>query len=842
MVAQGVEEIRTVCYMCYGFCGIRVGKRAGTVVEISGDAGNPHNQGKLCAKGIAGIMSLYDPYRLKVPLLRTNREKGPGVDPKWEEISWQEALDIIVGHLKQIRDKDPRELILGGQDFQVGFLMNVFAAAFGTPNVWRGGINYFCGNGLHPVLYLTNAAFFAEPDFEHCNFLLLFGTQMGFMVNTNATTLAGRMAQARCRGMKLVVVDPVGTNAAAKADEWLPIRPGTDAALALGLANIMVNHLGIYDTGFLSRHTNAPYLVGADGLYLRDPPTHKPLIWDLSEERAKPFDAAEIKEPALQGDYLLNAQKASPAFELLKKHLLAYSPAEVSRVTTIPEQRILSLAEEFGQRAQVGSSILLGGHQLPYRPACAAWNRGAIAHKHGMLTGLAIQLLNSIVGALDVPGGLLGCNPVGPFWAPTEGPEGLIIPADLHLVLEPAYPARPVSPPQTVEARELFPVASYASPMFEEVVLNPERFQFPYRPKMLMNFESNPLMSSSSPKRMAEVIKKIPFLVTFAKHLDETAELADIVLPDASYLERMVPFPNRIYEQIAAGPGPWFWALSRPVAQPPGQARPWVEVILELVERLGITREFNVIFNSFRKLKEPYRLDAGTRYRWPEMVDLWAKGWCGPDHGLDWFAKHSLLRTREKRIEEAFSRPFLKAKIPIYGEHFLAAGHQVKRVTQAMGLNWDTSDYQPLPDWKPCPGYRLEGSDYDLYAVNYKLPFHTFSYTVQNPWLNELAEHHPAAYKVLINAQTAARKGIKQGDVICLESAAGTVRGLAQLSQCIHPECVALAGTFGHQTEGMPVAKAKGVHFNSLLTSARDDIDMVSAALDCCVRVKVHTF
>src|SRR3972149_8745370 len=92
---QDDSWIQTVCYMCYGSCGIRAHKVNGKIIKIEGDERNPHNFLKVCAKGNAAMMGLYDPSRVKSPLIRTNPEKGMGIDPQWQEISWDEALDEI---------------------------------------------------------------------------------------------------------------------------------------------------------------------------------------------------------------------------------------------------------------------------------------------------------------------------------------------------------------------------------------------------------------------------------------------------------------------------------------------------------------------------------------------------------------------------------------------------------------------------------------------------------------------------------------------------------------------------------------------------------------------------
>ena len=103
--------------------------------------------------------------------------------------------------------------------------------------------------------------------------------------------------------MKVVVVDPVCHHPGSKADEWIPIRPGTDAAFALGLLNVMVNDHGFYDTEFLQKYSNGPYLVGPDEYYVRDPESGKPLVWDETSGKARPFNDPNLGIPAIEGNF-----------------------------------------------------------------------------------------------------------------------------------------------------------------------------------------------------------------------------------------------------------------------------------------------------------------------------------------------------------------------------------------------------------------------------------------------------------------------------------------------------------------------------------------------------------
>lgn len=832
--------IPTVCYMCYSCCGIKVRLEDGIAVEICGDPANPHNQSKLCAKGKAGLISLYSPYRLKRPVQRTAPEKGIGVDPGWKEISWDEALEIIAGRMKKIRAEDPRKLVIAGMDFQNVPFRTAFVSASGTPNLWGGATGYFCGKGLHPVLYLTNGTFYAEPDFDHCRYNILFGTQLGFLVNSNAVTFTQRMAEARARGMKLVVVDPVGTNAAAKADEWIPIRPGTDAALALGIMNILLNELEIFDADFLRQRTNATYMVGEDGHYVRELGTGKPLVWDGRDNKAKTFDAPFSGHEALSGYYRVNGNLVRPAFDCLREHVKSYPPERVAQITAIPTSVIRRLAEDFGREARVGSTISVDGAELPFRPVCASWNKGPIAHKHAMMTGYAIQLLNIVVGAMDVPGGQLGCNPVGPFWHPREGPEGLIIPAERIAFDRVVYPAGKARVPATYSLAGLFPVSIATDAMFEEAVLHPDKFRINYHPEMMLNFRSNPMMSSSNPARMAEVLKRIPFVVHFTTHLDETAELADMVLPDTHYLERFVPFPNDLIEWIASGPGYWYWMVQQSIVEPAGEARSWPEVCLDLAEKAGFLDDLYFVLNAQLGLRSPFNLERGKKYVLEEIGDLWAKSWFGENNGIDQIKKNGFFISGKKTIPEAYPGPFLTARIPIYLEHFLDACREAERITKELRLHWDVADYQPLPDWKPCPEFGQQNPEYPLYGVNFKFPFHTFSLTPLNPWLDELTDWHPYGYKVWLARQTGERLGLRDGDEVIVRSRHGQGKARLKLTECVHPEVVAIPGTFGHWASANPVGLGKGVHFNSLLRGADEaSVDTVSGAMDSCVRVNI---
>ena len=150
--------------------------------------------------------------------------------------------------------------------------------AFGTPNYSTAGGGLHCGNGAHLISGIMHASWSVAPDFEYCNYAIYFGASKGHGAGHASASNMRLAAEARVRGMKMVVVDPMCNFASAKATEWVPVRVGTDGALALAMCNVLVNELATYDGPYLQAKTNAPYLIGPDKLYVRDTATNQPLV------------------------------------------------------------------------------------------------------------------------------------------------------------------------------------------------------------------------------------------------------------------------------------------------------------------------------------------------------------------------------------------------------------------------------------------------------------------------------------------------------------------------------------------------------------------------------------
>ena len=187
----------------------------------------------------------------------------------------------------------------------------------------------------------------------------------------------------------------------------------------------------------------------------------------------------------------------------------------------------------------------------------------------------------------------------------------------------------------------------------------------------------------------------------------------------------------------------------------------------------------------------------------------------------------------------------MKARVPIYYEHFKRLGEQIERIKREHDIpGFDTSDFQPMPDWKPCASHEEKRPDYDLYGIYYRIPFHTFTSTYNNPLLDEVSKTDPYVYGIAMNTETARKKGIKNGDWVVIQSA-GTgheIEGRAALSEAIHPELIAYASGGGHWSKGLPIAsrQGKGICPEWLIPLSWDYVDTVSLDLDLCVKVKVQ--
>ncbi|MBI2185005.1 MAG: molybdopterin-dependent oxidoreductase [Thaumarchaeota archaeon] len=825
---------RTACGLCQNFCGVLVHVQNGKVVKVEGDPDNPRNHGHACAKGLSGHFALYSPKRIRRPLIRTNPQKGLGVDPKWKEITWDEAVGILADRVKKIRG-NPK-----------GFRHKIFLVCFDMWSRWNGpivgfldamqvlhgpfGADCFCGNAIHPPAYLNTASFEMIQDSEYAKYYLLIGAQAGSIIHYDTMNTARHIAEKRPGEVKVVAVDPICSFAASKAEEWVPIRPGTDAAFIMAIVNLLVNEYKIYDADFLKNKTNAPYLIGTDGLYVREPSDDKPLIWDSADNKAKPFDGS-IKDFALEGSFSVNDVACQPAFQKVKDYASKYTPEYASTITTVPADTIRKIARELGEAASIGATVNIDGVELPYRPVSVVWYRGLGAHRHAFMTGMAALMLPTLLGAIQVPGGVIG-HPPGESYVTDDGLLSVKLDRTRGSFTGPPYPPRQVKKPSRLDVFELFPVSIYSFPMIVPVILEPEKFGMTEEitPDLAVIWRDNPVGNSFAPEQIAETLKKIPFIASIAIEPDETLALADLVIPDLHHFERLA-------ESLGAYlHGSGYWYAAKPAVAPPFDS-PYNNLVsvdqlfLEVAKRAGILGECYRSLNKIWKLEDsPHELDTSGEYSYLEIVNRRLKSWLGPDKDINWLlSDEGGLTVGQTNIQEHYVGPFRKGRLHLYYEFMIGAGKDVDRLTKEMSIPWDTSDYQPIPDWKPCPSYSQRHGEYDLFVINSKIPMQVHGMSKLNPVLGQLTDYHRLDY-VFLNPSTARRKDIEEGDEVVIETTKGRKAvAVARLSERIHPEVLA---TMQHRL-------SKGADFNELITLDKETLDFVGCAVDACILAKV---
>jgi len=618
---ERIEVKNTTCYMCACRCGIRVTLRDGEVRYIQGNPDHPLNKGVICAKGASGIMKQYSPARLTKPLKRkAGSERGAG---EFEVISWDEAFDTMEQRLGHIRKTDPKKFALFTGRDQMQALTGLFAKQYGTPNyAAHGG---FCSVNLAAgMIYTIGGSFweFGGPDLERSKLFIMIGTAEDH--HSNPLKIA--LSKFKRDGGKFISINPVRTGYSAIADEWVPIKPGTDGALILALINEIIKQ-GLFDREFLVRYSNSSQLVNMDessteyGMFVRaevpeeegcfDP--QNKLWWDIKTNKAVVTHTDGV-EPRLLGEFALDdGTPVKPAFQLLVDQVKEYSPEWAEGITGISADTIRRLAYEMGVTARdqkielpiAWTDVWGKDHEtVTGNPVAFHAMRGLAAHSNGFHSIRALSILMSMLGTIDTPGGFRHKapfpRPIPPCAKTPTGPEGVKPETPLG-GMPLGWPADPddLFVDDKGEPVRIDKAFSWEHPlsvhgMMHNVITNAWRGD-PYPIDTLMIFMAN--MAWNSSMNTTEVRKmlndknedgeyKIPFIIVCDAFQSEMTAFADLVLPDTTYLERH-DVMSMLDRPISEFDGP-VDSVRIPVVKPKGECKPFQEVLIELGARLKL--------------------------------------------------------------------------------------------------------------------------------------------------------------------------------------------------------------------------------------------------------------
>ena len=639
--------VKSHCRLCHGGCGVFIYLKNGRIAKIAGDPDCPINHGTLCSKGLASAQLAYHPDRLTYPVKRI----GPKKSGKWQRISWDEALDTIAERiLTYKRDFGAESIVMGygtGRDNES--VIYRFANLLGTPNVLTAG--HFCYGPRIATSILTCGS---NPIVDYANnpkCIVMWGNNI---VISNPDEYKGEnFSVAYNKGAKLIVVDPRLTRAAARADIWLQLRPGTDTALALGMANVIISE-GLYDKEFVEKYTYG--------------------------------------------------------WESFKKRAAEYPLERVEKITWMPRKKIAAAARLYATTKPAG---IQWGVAIEQQVTCADNDR-------------ALMALMGITGNIDIPGG-----------------QVLFKPPKIRTVSE--FGAHKRLPKEQAAKRlggDRFRLAGNFAIINPKCVWDAIIEEKPYPVKMLFFISSNPLMTRANAREVYRALEKVEFLVVSDFFMTPTAELADIVLPSATYLE--MDYVGDFWKRHG-------YILPRRKAIQVGECRSDLEMLNDLAHRVGQGEDW---WDTF---------EGGLDYILEPMGITWQE-----------FKKMDYLRGNviyQKYKTKGFSTPTGKFEL-----------------ASTLLEKWG---YDPLPQFREPPESPVrtpelaKGYPYIL-ITGMRQPGFFHSANRQVPWLREL-HSEPT---VEIHPETAKKEGINEGDWVVIESPRGKVRQRAKLTEGINPRVV----------------------------------------------------
>jgi len=554
------KKVRTICFDCHSKCGVILTVEDGKIVRVEGDPNHPISEGILCVKAFAAKEINEHPDRLKYPMKRVG-ERGEG---KWERISWEQAFDTIEAKIRQtIADHGPEAVIISQG---TGRGSNHFLDRLN--NTWNGGgkvwITHVC---LLPNLAQTHVTYgrMFHPheacDYRNTGSIVTWGTNP-----IRSRQYSGlRILDAKRNGARLVTVDPVFRDIAAKSELWVPIRPGTDGVLAMGLTNLVFqnnHHLKAHE--LLTTWTNAPFLVVEDDqMMLRenqvngseDPAADEHyVVWDETSNgpvfwypETKSFSAENVK-PALEGTYDVvcadgNTYQFKTALQCYKDQLTVWTPEKVSEITWTPVEKILKMYDIITNPTDGKPSILTA-----YLGAC-------MMTTNALQNGRAITMLQMLLNPpIDDKGGIY----FNTFWEFMLDPKITAydrVPEKLRI----GYQKHPMY-------TQVYGKGNIPGELWKAIISGEGD---PAVPRVLLSVANDPLGSFEDTHTVREALlsDNLELNVNMDYFMTPGANLADIVLPAAHWSERTGVFDEELY------PDPCPFIIPQIAVDPPGEAQ-----------------------------------------------------------------------------------------------------------------------------------------------------------------------------------------------------------------------------------------------------------------------------
>ena len=891
--SPSVKRFATFCYNCVSgpdFMTVKVVDGVATEVEPNFAAADVHPaRGRVCVKAYGLVQKTYNPSRVLSPMKRTNPKKGRNEDPGFVPISWDEALNILAEKLIAVRAKGvlddvglPRVAVTLGHGGTPANYMGTFPAflsAWGTVDFSFGsGQGVKCVHSEHLYGEFWHRAFTVAADTPLARYIISIGANTDV---TGGPCAVLRHADARVRGCKRVQVEPHLSTTGACSTEWLPIRPKTDSAFMFALLHVLLREhdLSALDVPFLRDRTSSPYLVGPDGLYVRDAVSGKPLIQDEATGRAVPFDTVGAV-PALLGRYRVSGAisidaddarrelgevEGETALAKLVAHMDKYSPEWAEKICDIPAPTIRRIANEYLQSACIGETIEIDGRRLPLRPVAVTLGKSVNNGWGAYECCWARTLLAVLVGALEVPGGIVGTmvrinRPQNNRHLSVQPGEDGFLSQHFNPTDKAHWAARPTS---RNAHKTLVPIVGNSAwsqalgptPlawMFQRELPVDSHLPTPTLPDVWFVYRANPAISFWDSPAMVATIATLPFTVAFTYTVDETNFMADLLLPEATDLES-----TQVIRVDASRSMEQFWdyrgvALRQSAVAAQGETRDFTWISTEIAKRTGLLKEYNAALNRGTAGVAPlkgngydFSLDPDREHAPEEIWNAVCRAATtelsgGKEtHDLAWFKEHGFFAIPMSRFEWyltlTMEKQGLRYEMP-YQERLLRIGRELGNRLHEHGMKWwdeQLSEYSALPEWHDAAahwerslvkaGAKLE--DFPLWLLTSKSMQYHAGGNVGIQLMREVSQNVRGSTGVIMNTATAGRYGIAEGDRVEIRSQIGVTYGKAALAQGVRPDTLVILGQFDHWA----TPYAKDLDMPSLNTIAPMSLDLIDA-------------
>ena len=893
--------VPTFCFQCNAgpdLLKVTVEDGVATCVQPNFDAAGMHPaNGRVCVKAFGLVQKSYNPNRITTPMRRTNPKKGRDQNPGFEPISWDEAYEIIAEKLNGIREKGlldesgyPRLAASFGEAATPVSHMGTFIpflAAWGPIDYGIGaGQGIKCYHSEHLFGEFWHRSFTVTADMPYCDYVISLGANVE--VSTGVIGVS-RNADARARGMKRIQVEPHLSVTGGVAAEWVPIKPKTDPAFLFAIIHVLLfeHETAELDVPFLRDRTASPYLLGPNGYYLRDPESREPLVWDLNTGGAVPQNMKGIS-PALEGEYQIDAIELGPddecwqhrqvkcgtAFSALKEHVKAYTPNWAAGICDIKEDVIRRIANDFLSHAKIGETIEIDGEVLPLRPVSVVLGKSVNNGWGAYPCVWARTVLATLVGGLEVPGGTIGTSttlnrPANRVDSVHPGDDGF-----MNLNFNPTDKENWTDKPKCRNAYNvLIPLVGDGA---SSQALGPTHLPWLFQdepaqhlppftlPGVWIVYRTNPGVSSWDTPGVTRKMAAYPFTVAFAYTLDETNYMADILLPDAMDLES-----TQLIRMGSTNTMEQFWrhkgfGLRQPVVSPPGEAKDFTEISQELAKRTGLLPLYNKMINKglagVRLKGENYdfSLDETIEHSVDEVWDRICKAASAEltdgteTDGLAWYKEHGFkfgpysqlnwyLYPRMKSLNLRFEMP--------YQERYLRVGQQLGNRLHEKDIHWwddQLAEYEAFPEWRDFPKIWEQGilrsgkkpEEFPFWLVTANSMQYAWGSNLSLQLIKELADNVAGHSGLVMNAQTAAKLGLQEGDRVELTSSLRSASGKLVLRQGIRPDTLLAVGKFNHWIT--PIAKDMDIpNLNDLTPISLELTDAMGSGTDL-VRVSIR--